>query len=892
MTDISDLRRLYKEISQELPLLAGLCHGGMVLQDTPIRDMTLQTMNKVLSPKVQGSINLEEVLGSYPLDFLIYFSSMTEVVGNMGQSNYTAANAYMVSLAHQRRKRGLSGSVINIGAIIGVGYVSRESSHASQENLLKGGYFFLSENTFHEIFAEAVLAGHKDSRRDPEISTGLRHVKLTEDRLPIWVHNPRFSHHVIHSSFSDSTGSTNGKSIPLKAQLEEATTEEMVFKIIEGKSLTRNLTLPSLTSLDAFLAKLQNLLRIEFGNDRTEQEVLALRTDNIGIDSLVAVEIRTWFLKSLQVNIPVLKILGGASIGEIVQQATSQLAKELTPKLGATETPSTQEEVAPRLQQQQQPQPPHQQVVADSEDQSGSEKSMSSTPLRSNTSSVDWTGLSTPPVVIDSDAVTEDMTSITSFSTERKNSTSEATIFREPSSSDVERSGPLSYGQSMFWFVNALVHDPSTLNHTGSFRMKGVVRIHDLAQAVEEVGYLHESLRTCFYRDEVTQLPLQGVLPKSTLHLETSSITGEDEVSKAFDSLHRHVYDLKNGQVMRLMLLSKSPTEHYFLLGAHHINVDGFTHQVLMRGLELAYNGKPLNKPLQYLDYSIRQREQSLNGSWAEDLKYWTTTLEHIPDTFPVLPLPDAQPRKVLENYNFHRLKLKLSSSLSAQIGQTSRERRVTPFHFYLSAFRVLLYILSGVENFSVGIGDANRSSQDELGGVGAFVNILPLLFSAHSERTSFADVLQDTREKVLGALSHSRVPFGAILENLSVARSEYHSPLFQTFVDYREVVSEVSDFADTQMEILDFEGGRTAYDINIDVINYTSGCQIEFMMQTSIYSDNDAKTLSGIYQRILDAFAETPEQTLLAVNVYGEEPVQEAIRLGRGKLLIFVFHE
>lgn len=45
----------------------------------------------------------------------------------------------------------------------------------------------------------------------------------------------------------------------------------------------------------------------------------------IGIDSLVAVEIRSWFLKELNVDVPVLKIIGGDSIAELCTEALSRV---------------------------------------------------------------------------------------------------------------------------------------------------------------------------------------------------------------------------------------------------------------------------------------------------------------------------------------------------------------------------------------------------------------------------------------------------------------------------------------------------------------------------------------------------------------------------------------
>lgn len=208
----------------------------MVLQDMAIRDMNLENMSKVLRPKVQGSVNLDKILGSQDLDFFVYLSSMASVVGNMGQSNYTAANMFMATLAAQRRARGLCASTINIGVIIGLGYVTREADQASQDNMYTSGYMFMSEQTFHQIFAEAVIAGQSRSRASPEISTGLRHVSSTDERQPIWANNPRFSHYISRVAAGGSRDNDSGRGVPLSTQLKEATSEERVFQIVLGES--------------------------------------------------------------------------------------------------------------------------------------------------------------------------------------------------------------------------------------------------------------------------------------------------------------------------------------------------------------------------------------------------------------------------------------------------------------------------------------------------------------------------------------------------------------------------------------------------------------------------------------------------------------------------------
>jgi hybrid polyketide synthase/nonribosomal peptide synthetase ACE1 len=232
---LESLSNAYGDIAQKLPPIAGVVQGAMVLHDTPIRDMTFELFQKVLRPKVLGSINLNQIFHQPDLDFFIYFSSMTGVVGNIGQANYTTANSFMMSQAAQRRKNGLSGSVINIGAIIGVGYVTRELSQANQDNLFKGGYTFMSEPAFHQAFSEAIVAGRPGSRIDPEISTGLRVVSRTESNPPVWVDNPRFSHHIIPDAAEVENSAVEGDSMSINMRLQRCTTFSDLKVVIFGQ---------------------------------------------------------------------------------------------------------------------------------------------------------------------------------------------------------------------------------------------------------------------------------------------------------------------------------------------------------------------------------------------------------------------------------------------------------------------------------------------------------------------------------------------------------------------------------------------------------------------------------------------------------------------------------
>jgi hybrid polyketide synthase/nonribosomal peptide synthetase ACE1 len=199
-----------------------------------IKDLSINDMHQVLEPKVAGSIHLDELFSEdHPsLDFLVFFSSAISVTGNIGQANYAAANMFMASIAANRKRRGLAGSVININAIMGAGYVTRETSEALQRHVLTSGHMWMSEGDLHTAFGEAILAGSPGSDADAEITCGLRLINVTDDHRPVWSYNPRFQHLVLPEQKSSSDAATSSKRVPLKQQLQEARTNDEVYEIV------------------------------------------------------------------------------------------------------------------------------------------------------------------------------------------------------------------------------------------------------------------------------------------------------------------------------------------------------------------------------------------------------------------------------------------------------------------------------------------------------------------------------------------------------------------------------------------------------------------------------------------------------------------------------------
>ena len=78
----------------------------MVLDDALVPQLNKERMWNAMNPKVVGAWNLHLLTLDDPLDLFVMFSSFASIIGNVGQSNYAAANAFLDALAHHRRASG------------------------------------------------------------------------------------------------------------------------------------------------------------------------------------------------------------------------------------------------------------------------------------------------------------------------------------------------------------------------------------------------------------------------------------------------------------------------------------------------------------------------------------------------------------------------------------------------------------------------------------------------------------------------------------------------------------------------------------------------------------------------------------------------------------------
>jgi acyl transferase domain-containing protein/NADPH:quinone reductase-like Zn-dependent oxidoreductase/acyl carrier protein len=149
--DQKALKVVFDDITASPFPLAGIFHTAGVLKDNLFAKLNKEDFEAVLEPKIKGAQNLDKLSRDLDIDCFVLFSSLSAKLGSVGQTNYSAANAYMDGMAILRRNLGLPALSINWGPFADVGMaLSVRDKHISY------GYKPLNSNIAFKLLDEAL----------------------------------------------------------------------------------------------------------------------------------------------------------------------------------------------------------------------------------------------------------------------------------------------------------------------------------------------------------------------------------------------------------------------------------------------------------------------------------------------------------------------------------------------------------------------------------------------------------------------------------------------------------------------------------------------------------------------------------------------------------------
>ena len=454
----------------------------------------------------------------------------------------------------------------------------------------------------------------------------------------------------------------------------------------------------------------------------------------------------------------------------------------------------------------------------------------------------------------------------------------------------VSRKDAMSNSQNRLWFPTTYLEQKTPFNCTTSYRINGRLDLPRLDKALKQVTQRHEIFRTAFHNDATTGEPIQSVFPDSHFKLKTLSGNKTDDVAREFRQTANYVFDLEIGDAFIASVISHSPQEHTIVFGYHHIIMDGVSWQLTLN--EMASHYKSLDSrapsPTQYLEFTARQRHLVQTGAHASKLAFWKKEFPDNVEPIPLFPFTKVGTRKTLTQYNTLDTVVHIEAKLVSDIQKASLAAKTTSFHFYLSAFQVMLSRFLDIDDVCIGVIDANRSEQAFLNTIGFLLDLIPLRLPLN-KKERFATTLSNTRKRAHAALSNSGVPLESIIRELNVSTSPVHTPLFQVLINYRMGALRSPQLGDSNMEFLDYEDAKAPFDLTLSIDEKDDGTgMLTFSMQDYLYDRAGADLIVQTYIHFLRVLSQDVSLRLNEIQPFDRSLVEKGVDVGTGEVIDF----
>ncbi len=287
----ASLQSLLTELRSYGPL-KGVVHAAMVLNDGLISNLDREKNRAVIDVKAVGAGNLDRMTRSDDLELFLLFSSATTMIGNPGQGNYVAANGYLEGLARARRRAGLPALAIGFGAIGDTGFLARNTNVSDILSRRLGKTALKARGALG--FVERVIVN--DTGAVDQAVVMIAELDWSSaSALPI-TSQPLFS--AIPRNAAGGSAGADGDQIDLAALVAGKSNEE-AHVILHG-----------------FLAgEIAAILKVAEDSVKADKVL-----KDIGLDSLMAMELGVGFQQKTGIDIPLSGMGDGATVGDIVQK--------------------------------------------------------------------------------------------------------------------------------------------------------------------------------------------------------------------------------------------------------------------------------------------------------------------------------------------------------------------------------------------------------------------------------------------------------------------------------------------------------------------------------------------------------------------------------------------
>lgn len=432
----------------------------------------------------------------------------------------------------------------------------------------------------------------------------------------------------------------------------------------------------------------------------------------------------------------------------------------------------------------------------------------------------------------------------------------------------------LSHVQKRMWHLAQIEPELSFYNVPMYVRITGTLDVQRFQTAFQTLLDRHAIFRTTY--EMQAGHPIQLIHEQMNVEVGVRDWSMHTEAERerllhefqAFEA--ERIFDLQNGPLFVVELVQLASTEYVFLLNAHHILIDGWSMNLVVRELDEVYRALSQGQepqlpalPVQYADYAAWHNQWTAGPEAALHRDFWRN---HLSGTLPLLELPTDFPRPPVQSHRGAMVSQSLHAELVSELRTICRDGDLTLYMLGLAAFQVLLHRYCGQDDLIVGTPMGGRSHSDVERLIGMFVNTVAVRTDLSND-PRFVDVLAQVKETVLEAFDHQEYPFDRVVEELDVTRDRSRNPVFSVMF-IKENVLEHQHIGDLQVKQIDGPVITSKFDLTLFLRDDGEGVSLNMEYSLDLFTEQTIQRMLANLQELLCAITKDPSTPLSQLSV------------------------
>lgn len=424
---------------------------------------------------------------------------------------------------------------------------------------------------------------------------------------------------------------------------------------------------------------------------------------------------------------------------------------------------------------------------------------------------------------------------------------------------------PLAPVQRTLWFLNQMEEANIAYTEMISFEYLGHIDASVFTKALEILIERHETLRTVFV--DQGQGPRQVILPGLVPDISHHDLTGmlpnqvDSKLHQIADNRRKSPFNLGQLPLFSLDVFAVTEQKHILLLRCHHMILDGWSMHIFLGELKSIHDavleGRQHNLPvlpIQYGDYSQWCQVQIEEGVFETQLDYWKSKLSNSSSELK-LPFDYIRPDEL--SYSGGSFEIDFEPDITSKVRHISQQYGTSPFTVLLSGVYVWLHKVSNQTDIIIGCPEANRQRKETEGLLGFFANTLALRLQ-FSESMNFGEIIEESKQVLLGAIENQSVPFEMVVDAVNPVRSLNQNPLFQVLFNFMgKIITEIDSSG--QITPMESYSDVSKFDlcVNLGVEHDEISGSLQF--STDLFSAHTAASLARSLRAVMRAVLEKP---------------------------------